>query len=246
MKQTNPCQKPAHKGSYTPASRSADDISYLVIHYTGNKGDTAANNAAYFASKNRDVSAHYFVDEMNVYQSVADKDIAWHCGSTGKYVHPTCRNANSIGVEICMLNKSGGLRQGSIDNAIRLVRTLMERYHITEMGQVLRHYDVTHKQCPAPMVSNPPLWRQFQDQLFGGTDMTRDEVAQIAYDVTEEMLSIVRPVYPKYEDVPSWGQPTIKKLFQKGVLGKSGASLNLSEDCLRVLVIHDRLGIYDT
>ena len=27
--------------------RTADQIRYLVIHYTGNDGDTAANNAAY-------------------------------------------------------------------------------------------------------------------------------------------------------------------------------------------------------
>ena len=29
-------------------------------------------------------------------------DTAWHCGrSDGKYKHPACRNANSIGIEMC-------------------------------------------------------------------------------------------------------------------------------------------------
>ena len=35
-------------------------------------------------------------------QSVREEDTAWHCGrSDGKYKHPACRNANSIGIEMC-------------------------------------------------------------------------------------------------------------------------------------------------
>lgn len=40
----------------------------------------------------------------------------------------------------------------------------MQRYGIPA-GRVVRHYDVTHKDCPAPMVSNPALWREFKDKL---------------------------------------------------------------------------------
>ena len=50
-------------------------------------------------------SAHYFVDENSVYQSVEDKNIAWHCGAK-KYKHSTCRN--SIGVELCSRKDSNG------------------------------------------------------------------------------------------------------------------------------------------
>ena len=47
---------------------------YIVIHYTGNKTDTAKANANYFRTENRGASAHYFVDKNTVYQVVEDDD----------------------------------------------------------------------------------------------------------------------------------------------------------------------------
>ena len=49
---------------------------YIVVHYTGNVGDTAKNNAVYFKYINRNASAHYFVDENEIYQVVEDDNIA--------------------------------------------------------------------------------------------------------------------------------------------------------------------------
>ena len=93
--------KQAHSGNYRRAARGKEDICYLVIHFTANDGDTAKNNADYFARAEISTSAHYFVDENEVWQSVRDADIAWHCGTRGVYFHPYCRNANSIGIELC-------------------------------------------------------------------------------------------------------------------------------------------------
>ena len=61
-------------------TRTASDIRYLVIHYTGNDGDTAANNAAYYQNSVVEASAHYFVDDTTVYRSVPDLRIAWAVG----------------------------------------------------------------------------------------------------------------------------------------------------------------------
>ena len=97
----------ANSGNYLPAARGKADIQYLVIHYTANDGDTAKNNADYFARENISTSAHYFVDENEVWQSVRDQDIAWHCGTRGTYYHPYCRNANSIGIELCSRVQNG-------------------------------------------------------------------------------------------------------------------------------------------
>ena len=98
---TNIAFKQAHSGNYRRAARGKEDIRYLVIHFTANDGDTAKNNADYFARAEISTSAHYFVDENEVWQSVRDEDIAWHCGTRGVYFHPYCRNANSIGIELC-------------------------------------------------------------------------------------------------------------------------------------------------
>ena len=52
--------------------------------------------------------------------------------------------------------------------------------------------------------------------------------------------------YKTLEDVPNWGKPTIEKLINKNALkGDENGNLNITNDLLRTLVIHDRLGLYN-
>lgn len=214
--------KECNSQNFTPGR--SQKVKYLVIHYTSNNGDTAKNNADYFAREKVGASAHYFCDESEIWQSVKDTDTAWHCGAK-TYKHPECRNSNSIGIEICMNDKSGKVRQGSIDTAAELARYLMKRYGIL-LANVVMHNQVTGKNCPAPMVSDPALWDAFKKSLIKEED---DEVR-----------------YKYYDDMPDWAQPTVSKLVKKGYLkGEGGGVLNLSEDTLKVLVINDRAGLYD-
>lgn len=77
-------------------------INWICLHFTANNGDTAQNNADYFAREVVEASAHYFVDPNEIYQSVKDSDTAWHCGrERGGSYYNDCRNANSIGIEMC-------------------------------------------------------------------------------------------------------------------------------------------------
>jgi len=125
-------------------------IKYIVIHYTGAKG-SAANNAKYFKSVDRNASAHYFVDEKEIVQVVEDFHVAWHCGShNGLYKHNECRNVNSIGIEICCFEDAPGsykMKELAIRKAHGLVKELMLKYNIPKEN-ILRHYDVTGKKCP--------------------------------------------------------------------------------------------------
>ena len=57
------------------------NIQYIVVHYTANNENRVESNGKYFQQPNRNASAHYFVDESNVVQSVRDEDTAWHCGA---------------------------------------------------------------------------------------------------------------------------------------------------------------------
>ena len=213
--------KTANRENFTAKQRKLSDIAYLVLHYTGNRGDTAKNNADYFAREVTGTSAHYFVDENEVWQSVPDGHAAWHCGTKGAYYHPACRNANSIGVEVCMLDKHGKLRQGSVDRAAALVRELMQRYGIPA-DRVVRHYDVTHKDCPAPMVSDPALWQAFQNKL------TQED---------DEMK-----VYTSIKELPAWAQPTFEKLVRRGVVAQdTQGKISVQESSLHPMVYSDRL-----
>lgn len=130
-------------------SRSLESIKYIVIHYTANDGDTDENNGTYFKNNMVDASAHYFVDSDSITRSVPDNYVAWHCGALS-YKHSECRNSNSIGIEICDDVRNGIIYPNTktIANVLELVEWLMKKYSIPK-ANVIRHYDVTGKLCPA-------------------------------------------------------------------------------------------------
>lgn len=144
---------------------------YIVIHYVGAVSSAKAN-ADYFYSVNRQASAHYFVDENEIWQVVKEGDRAWHCGTNGTYYHPECRNSNSIGIEMCCYNNNGTLdiSEKVIEKTIELTKELMAKYNIP-VENVIRHYDVTHKCCPAPFVNNESRWNDFKSRLSPKPDI---------------------------------------------------------------------------
>lgn len=156
---------------------------FIVIHFTANNGDTAYGNSQFFKSAKRSASANYFVDENPIiWCSVKPTDIAWHCGTTGTYFHRYCRNSNSIGIEMCSrINSSGQyyIKENTIDTTARLTASLMKQYNIT-ISNVIRHYDVTHKNCPEPFVRDESQWENFRKLVLNyyegnGLTMTQYE-----------------------------------------------------------------------
>lgn len=141
-------------------------IKYIVVHYTANDGDTAKGNCNYFSKGGRNASAHYFVDENGVYQSVEDYNTAWSVGAKN-YIHRACRNNNSISVEMCSrkdTNEKYYIKDKTISNTIELVKELMIKHNIP-IENVLRHYDVTGKNCPEPFVRKCEQWMTFKKRL---------------------------------------------------------------------------------
>lgn len=141
---------------------------FIVVHYTANNGDTAKGNCKYFAKKlndNKKASAHYFVDEKEIWQCVDDSNIAWHIGGAKVYYNHA-RNSNSIGVELCSRKSSDGyyFKNETIRNAQKLIAYLMTKYNI-KTENVVRHFDCTRKNCPAPFVENQNAWIQFVNEL---------------------------------------------------------------------------------
>ena len=149
---------PAYAGN-VGGTRAASGIRYIVIHYTGNDGDTAMNNAEYYASNVVKTSAHYFVDANEIVQSVDDLRIAWAVGGKkypscpqtgGGTLHGRCLNANSISIELSDAKKDGVYAPSAktVAQALELTKALMKKYNIPA-SNVIRHFDVTGKLCPA-------------------------------------------------------------------------------------------------
>jgi N-acetylmuramoyl-L-alanine amidase CwlA len=172
----------ANKSNYG-AKRSTSSIKYIPIHYTGNDGDTDEANAKYFKNNIVKASAHYFVDDDSVTQSVPDDYIAYavggskysNCATTGGgTLYGKCTNANSISVELCDTVKDGKVYPSdkTIENAVALVKTLMAKYNIP-VENVIRHFDVNGKSCPAywcgDATKNALWFTAFRNKLVSAT-----------------------------------------------------------------------------
>lgn len=147
---------------------SVSRIKYIVIHYVGALGG-AEDNCRYYGGGNRNASAHYFVGfNGEVWQCVEDANIAWHCGASS-YKHAECRNANSIGIEMCVRKKNTKsmgatdkdwyFEDATVEAAAELTRYLMNKY-----GR----------------------WQSLEE-WFTGTDGKDSEAAKV-FDTTNEII----------------------------------------------------------
>lgn len=173
-------RKLAHRSNYGSV-RYLTDIKYIVIHYTANDGDKSYNNANYFANNaNLKASAHYFVDDNYIFQSVPDNYVAYSVGvksadksKGGGRFFGKCTNKNSLNIELCDTNKNHVIypTEATIQKAIELCIYLMNKYNI-DSAHVIRHFDVTGKQCPAYWVENGIWEAEFHSKISIGSEIS--------------------------------------------------------------------------
>lgn len=184
---------PCNTRNYRKANRTPDDIQYIVIHYTGNRNDTAEANCRYYQGalpSDRVASAHYFVDSKNIICSVQPYDIAYAVGGSryasykttgGARYYQKCTNSNSISIEVCGGKEIYYPGEKAIKNVEVLTRDLMNYYNVP-VENVIRHFDVTGKVCPAWAVNldykkqttYTPEWEKFLTNLREGKSMYTD------------------------------------------------------------------------
>ena len=165
-------KKPAKSISYG-AERSRKNVFYIVIHYTGNKGDTAENNANYFATSNtRSAGAHFFVDKKGeIWRSIPMNRIAYavggfysQSGGAGTY-YGKCTNANSVSIELCDCCTDTNWTQMK---AVRQLVLYIQK-KCPNAKTIIRHWDVNGKSCPEPMTGKDNVkWRHLYNYITKG------------------------------------------------------------------------------
>lgn len=164
---------PAKSISYSSKTRKKSDVLYIVIHYTGNKGDTAEANGNYFKNTNtREAGAHFFIDQNGTkVKSINLNRTAWAVGG-GKYsdcaktgggkLYGKVTNANSVSIELCdIVDKEPSEKMmKSIWKVIKYIRK-----YCPNAQTVVRHFDVNGKHCPGSMIDDAS-WQKFQSRLF--------------------------------------------------------------------------------
>ena len=209
-------------------------IQAIVFHYTANVGKmaTANGNARYFesGSEGRKASAHYVIDEGNTaYECVPLDTVAWAVGDGNKGPYgKLVSNYNSVSIEMVSHtdgNKRYYIPEETQRHAAELYALLKKQ--LPNVKYVVRHYDVSLKECPAPMI-NEAAWAKFKTLL--------EEACEVRY---EKLRDVDNATY----------RATLDKLVEKGLLkGKGGEGedliLDLAEDNVRMLVILDRTGVF--
>ena len=163
------------------SKRALSSVRWIVIHNTGNVGDTAEGNCRYFASGNqRQAGAHFFVDQKgNVVQSIPMGVEAWSVGGfftqahgAGKYYNK-CINRNSVSIELCDI-----VTRDPSDAMVKAVKELVRRIRLKckNADNICTHWQVNGKNCPARMTGNDnPRWLKFKKAIEGKADSKTDE-----------------------------------------------------------------------
>ncbi len=142
---------------YSRPGITLDEVNFIVIHYTANPGTSAQNNRDYFEglkdTQQTKASSHFVIGlNGEIIQCIPLNE--WCYASNQE-------NKESISIEMCHPDESGAFHDATYNACVYLVAQLCNYYHLTA-DQVIRHYDVTGKECPKYFVDYPEKWDKFR------------------------------------------------------------------------------------
>lgn len=152
--------------------RGDEDITILMLHYTGMKTAEEALNR--LTDEVSEVSAHYTVDEDgSIYQHVEEGMRAWHAGAAS-WQGERAINAQSIGVEMVNPGHEWGycnFPEVQLKATQGLCLNILSRHK--DIEHVLAHSDVApdRKQDPGELFP----WKKFAEAGIGAWPDVSDE-----------------------------------------------------------------------
>lgn len=145
---------------YSRPGEPLEEVNSIFVHYTANKGTSAAQNRSYFEqlkdTHETSASAHFIIGyEGEIIQCIPLDEIAYAVQT---------RNYDSISIECCYLEGDGSFTRETYDSLLSLLRWLMETYDL-DKDDILRHYDCGGKKCPLYYTDNPEEWERLKREL---------------------------------------------------------------------------------
>ena len=132
-----------------------EEINAVVIHYVGNPGTPAKANRDYFNTlalgrEGTYASSHFVVGlEGEVIQCIPLTEVAY----ASKH-----RNGDTVAIEVCHPDDTGEFSPETYARVVELTAWLCREFRLDPAEDVIRHYDVTGKECPRWYVANPEDW----------------------------------------------------------------------------------------
>lgn len=145
---------------YSRPGFALERVNGIVIHYTANPGTSAMDNRNYFEglkdSHKAKASSHFIIGlKGEIVQCIPCSEWAYASNE---------RNEDTISIECCIPDESGVFTNHTYDSLIELVSWLCFRYGLTE-EDLLRHYDITGKNCPKYFVEQSGAWETFREDV---------------------------------------------------------------------------------
>lgn len=140
-------------------------INGIVVHYTANPGSTAMQNRNYFEglkdSHATHASSHFVIGlDGEIIQCIPTKEESYASNE---------RNSDTLSIECCHYAENGKFTEKTYSSLVRLCAYLCHRFDLTS-DDIIRHYDVTGKDCPKYFVEHPKAWKQFRSDVKAALD----------------------------------------------------------------------------
>ena len=136
-------------------------VNAVVIHYVGNPNTTAWQNRSYFenlaTSGETSASSNLIVGLEGEALLCVPLDEVAYCSND--------RNYDTVSIEFCHPDEDGKPNQTTYDTLVKLTAWLCDLYGLDTQEGIIRHYDVTGKQCPMYFVQNEAEWTQFKNDV---------------------------------------------------------------------------------
>lgn len=142
---------------YSRPGLPTDGIAGIVVHYTANPGSTAQQNRDYFENlkdtQETKVSSNFVVGlDGEIVQCIPTDEVAYASNE---------RNNDTVSIECCHPDETGKFNDNTYQSLVELVAFLCGKFNVTP-DAVIRHYDVTGKDCPKYFVEHEAAWYQFK------------------------------------------------------------------------------------
>ena len=144
---------------------ATDRITGIVIHYTANPGSTAKQNRDYFNglqyTHQTQASSHFVIGlDGEIVQCIPTWEVAYASNE---------RNKDTVSIECCHPSEGGNFTDATYRSMVQLTAWLCQKFELTE-EDVIRHYDVTGKNCPKYFVEHEDAWVQFKSDVKTALD----------------------------------------------------------------------------
>ena len=202
-----------------PYSRSGEKqgtIKNIIVHWVGNAKSTAIANRNYFESlkdSHKTYASSHYVIGLNgeKIRCIPENEVAFHAGSHSM-------NRKSIGIENCHPDWEGKFNEATYNSLVELCADICKRYNLG-IDAIIRHYDVTGKECPRYYVRNEQEWIKFKNDVANKLGQATTNVAVPKVEGSDEPVR-------KYKN-----GSTKETIYADTALTKVIGSLSPYEEC---------------